>query len=243
MAAENPRKKAKERRQKLIAAGGAVVLLALLAFEGPGTLKRLHGSKTPTPIAISTTPSTSSAQVGSAAGAHLIDTAIHASAGPGQLRAFTLFTSKDPFAQQIDSEAAASGPAGTASSQGAGPTPSQPVAQPPKTKPAAFGAAPPVVQIGRGPKAARVIRPGIVISMNGVRIRIATGESFPSGDPIFWLVSFKPGRARLGVTGGSFADGSRTVLLVRGKTLTLLNTTASTSYKLKLVSWTTRSAS
>jgi len=94
---------------------------------------------------------------------------------------------------------------------------------------------------GSSPSADAGVAPGIVISMNGIAVRIVVGSTFPSGDPIFRLVSFKHHRARIGLTSGSFANGKKTLLLLRGRPLTLLNTTAGTKYKLKLVSWSTAS--
>ena len=53
---------------------------------------------------------------------------------------------------------------------------------------------------------------------------------------MFKLVKLTGGTARIAIAGGSFASGSATVTLERGKTLTLVNTADGTRYELKLVS-------
>ena len=112
---------AKEKRQKIMLAVCGVVLVALVAFEGPKTLKRLHGSSTAVPPAAIATPAP--ATTAQPAGGRLADAPAlkHLAAkdpfvaqlgtGPASLPVVTSvappavraksFTAKDPFAAQV----------------------------------------------------------------------------------------------------------------------------------------------
>ena len=90
--------KAKAKREKVIAAVAGVVLLGVLAFAVPMTMKQLKGQNaTPAaaaaPAAATTTTPTVTTDLASASGA---------SVGLGQLGSFGRFDSKDPFTQQVD---------------------------------------------------------------------------------------------------------------------------------------------
>jgi hypothetical protein len=93
---------AKARRDKIVLAVLGVVLLALLAFEGPKMLKRSHGSSS-----ASTAAADASATVSTSAGSAAAAPAQH----PVDLKALTRFRSKDPFIAQLGAAAApVSGP-------------------------------------------------------------------------------------------------------------------------------------
>src|SRR3954447_21243067 len=112
--------KAKAKRQKIYAGVGGVLLLAVLAFQVPRTLKMLHpadasstssapatttSSATPTPIsAPSLSGGNASASTASVApgGDGISDPDAVPPPQSGQLLAFGLFRSKDPFVQQLD---------------------------------------------------------------------------------------------------------------------------------------------
>jgi len=236
-------RKARDRRAKLIALVGVIVLAGLLAFEGPKTLKKLNSSKAPpaAPVASASQPGGSGGTAASTAAqsssqpsaARLADTRIASVPAAGQLASFGQFKFKDPFVAQAGTDSPVTTGAAAAAA-------AQPSGQPQPVKPRPTGGSV-IVQMGNGkgssPGADAGIAPGVVLSMNGVAVRVAVGMTFPSGDPTFRLVSFKAGRARIGLTTGTFANGKKTILLVRGRTLTLLNTTAGTKYKLRLVSW------
>ena len=107
--------KAKEKKQKIIAAVGAVLLLGLLAFQVPRTMKMLNQSSAPPPppaSAPSTVPTDPSVlptpgAVGEGAGptasggGTLVDSDLQPTAASGQLEAFGRFRSKDPFVEQV----------------------------------------------------------------------------------------------------------------------------------------------
>ena len=75
------------------------------------------------------------------------------------------------------------------------------------------------------------------ISVNGASEDVQTGGTFPkaAAQPFFRLVSLGSSSVKIGIAGGSLADGDQTVTLVKGKTLTLMNTADGTKYALQLV--------
>src|SRR5580765_3383711 len=108
--------KAKAKKQKIYAAIGGVLLLGLLAFQVPRTMKMLHPPNTSGATASTPAPATTTAgpiAAPSLGGGNA--TAVSSSgadgglgdpdAAPvpqsGQLLAFGLFRTKDPFAQQL----------------------------------------------------------------------------------------------------------------------------------------------
>ena len=112
--------KAKEAKQKKIAIGGAVLLLALLGVQGPKTLKMLKGPQ-PVHAPTSTAPATTTPGVAPAPGATttageaapaaappelsaVADSDLSPEAVQGQLATFERFSSKDPFAQQAQTD-------------------------------------------------------------------------------------------------------------------------------------------
>ena len=74
------------------------------------------------------------------------------------------------------------------------------------------------------------------ISVNGASEEVAVGGAFPSGDPVFRLVSLTKTSAKVGIAGGSLSSGNATVTLTKGKKLTLMNTADGTRYELLLLS-------
>src|SRR5262249_14712143 len=138
--------KAKAKRQKMIAAAGGVLLLGLLAFQVPRTMKMLkqnHGTSSSSSSATSTTaaagsappapprPGRSAACRGSGRSRH--ETAADGVNDPsnplppaaGQLVSFSKFKGKDPFHQQITDcgSSASSGSAGSSSCAAVTPKP------------------------------------------------------------------------------------------------------------------------
>jgi hypothetical protein len=111
--------KAKAKRQKIIAGVGGVILVAVLAFQVPKTLKMMNGSQnaqTTTSTSTTPTPTTPGAplappSLGGSAPSAAASTGASSSDLPqtaappataGQLVSFNHFATKDPFAQQID---------------------------------------------------------------------------------------------------------------------------------------------
>jgi hypothetical protein len=223
--------KAKAKRQKIMAAGGAVLLVGILAIQVPKTMKMLNAEAPPqpppatAPVAAGTDPSVLPTP-GTAAGATpvaatsgtLTDSDPPPLAGSGQLVAFGRFASKDPFEQQVDPDkGVANAPADSPGSSGGTP---------------ATGSAPGVVAPSQSPSG---VVSSVVIAVNGVEETVAVKGEFPKAEPIFRLVSATATTARIGIAGGALASGEATVTLRKGKPMTLVNTADGVRYELKLV--------
>jgi hypothetical protein len=225
--------KAKAKRQKIMAAGGGVLLLAVLAFQVPRTMAMLNAKPAPPPPAAAapgTVPSdpsvlpTPGAVGGGAAPSAsgdgtLVDSDPAPTPAAGQLISFGRFSSKDPFVEQVDETLPGGGGGSTPSPSGPGGTP---------------------VVVGVVPVGPTSGSPGVagsaVISVNGVQETVTAGGEFPKDSPVFRLVKVVGGEARIGIAGGALASGSPTVTLRKGKAVTLVNTADGTRYELKLVS-------
>ena len=228
--------KAKAKRQKIIAIGGGVLLLAVLAFQVPRTMKMLN-AKPPPPrssaaVAPGTVPSDPSVlptpgTVGGGAlpaasgDGTLVDSDPAPLAASGQLISFGRFASKDPFVEQIDPSTAGGSGGSTPAPSGAG-----------TTLPGGIVAVPATPSATSTPAVAG----SAVISVNGVEETVTRGAEFPKESPVFRLVKVSGGEAKIGIAGGALASGSPTVTLRKGKAVTLMNTADGTRYELELVS-------
>jgi hypothetical protein len=226
--------KAKQKKQKIIAAVGAVILVAVLAYEVPSVMKHFNQKPPPgsvvgtTPVAQppSGTPSlaaptlagsgqttTSSTSAASAGGVSSGDGAPPAQ--DGQLASFSRFVSKDPFAQQIQTNTTPASSGGASS-----PTSTARGSSSTGTSGSSSGTAP---------------APGsAVLSVNGTLMSVTVGSDFPSTQPLFHLVSLTAHSARISIVGGSYANGVATVTLYENKPLTLMNTADGTRYRIVL---------
>jgi hypothetical protein len=238
--------KAKAKRQKIYAGIGGVILLAVLAFQVPRTLKMMHPAdasssspapattpaSTPTPISA---PSLSGGNAAAASAAPGGDGITDPDAVPlpqsGQLLAFGLFRSKDPFVQQLNLNGA-TGPAGPVSP--GGPTgASGPAAA---GSGAGGGGSTPTSSPASTPATPATPLTTAVISVNGAPESVQVGGTFPTADPYFKLVSLTKKGAKISIAGGTLDNGSPTVTLTKNKALTLMNTADGTRYVLRLVS-------
>jgi hypothetical protein len=137
-------------------------------------------------------------------------------AGEGQLRAFTLFTAKDPFVQSLPATPTATTsssvtPSGSSSSGSGGSSGSG----------SATPTAPPTLV-------------NATISVNGTSEALTVKDLFPEKDQLFKLVSLKGKTAKIGVSGGAFTDG-QLITLALGKSVTLVNTATGARYVVKLL--------
>lgn len=226
--------KAKQKKQKIVAAVLGVALLGVLAFQIPRVLKQLNPPPTPSVSghAAATTaapptgtptlaaPTLQGAQPGPTPtpGASLLSSSAPA-VQDGVLASFSRFASKDPFAPQLgESEDSSSGSGGGGSS-GSG---------------TADPGIPPIPGNEPAPGSA-------VISVNGTLYDVPVGTDFPQASatdatvvPLFHLVSLTGNTAKISIVGGSYANGTRTVTLKQNKPLTLMNTADGTRYTLIL---------
>jgi hypothetical protein len=243
--------KAKAKKQKMIAIGGAVLLVALLAYQGPKTMKMLNPGPPPG-LAAQTTPGTSTVVApdgtptpvtpagGAPAGAGLPPSGsdglvVNADLSPvaldGQLAALTQFTSKDPFKQQVM--------APTPTGDGSGTTPTGTTSTGTTSSPGTSGSFTPGPSGSKPSSGSPTPAPTqtiATISVNGVEMAVTIKTDFPADSPFFTLVSLTSTTAKIGIAGGSLATGSPTVTLKKGKALTLMNTADGTRYILVLVS-------
>jgi hypothetical protein len=144
--------------------------------------------------------------------------------GQGQLRAFTLFTAKDPFVQQLpqepaQSDAAPSGGSSSGEAKGSGSS-------------SGGGSS----STGGSSSGAVTAEPFAfaTLSINGKDSAVEVKQAFPEKAPLFKLVSLKKKTAKIAVAGGAFTDG-QTVTLTLGKPLTLVNTATGARYVVELV--------
>jgi hypothetical protein len=252
--------KAKAAKQKKIAIGGSILLVALLAFQVPRTLKMMHPpqaasasseSATPTTPTTETTPAapttpttdpaaatpttpTTSTSTG-AAGAMVLTAELSPAPREGQLAVFTsTFTTKDPFKPQADDVKTSS--TDTTSSAGKGAA----------TDGGTKGVTPTTGSTGTGatPTPSSPAGPllSATISINGVEEGVNLDMDFPVATPLFHLVSLTSKSAKIAIAGGSLATGAPTITLKRGKTVTLMNTADGTRYEITLVATSTAAA-
>jgi hypothetical protein len=230
--------KAKQKKQKILAAVLGVLFLGVAGFMGPKTLKQLTGPKEdPLRVAqearAAASTTTGPASLAPPSLAPATASADLASAAPtpiDQLTSFSRFESKDPFVQQVTpSSGAGSSPlpsAGDSSKPGGSTSSSPPPPLAPQTPPQ--------------PKAPTPQPTAAVISVNNDAPQLVhPGDDFPLApyEAIFHLVSLRPGAAKIAIAGGSYTSGAATVTLKRGKPLTLENTADGTRYVVRLL-WT-----
>lgn len=241
--------KAKAAKQKKIAIGLVVLLVAVLAIQGPKTLKMLKGSQ---PAAVTaTTPGgpapggPAPAVGGPAAGGPAVVPGTTPVAAPGdlasvpdsdqapvvddgQLATFERFSTKDPFAQQAEAVAA------PAAKQ---PSKADPAGEPTKDPTPATGPTDGGFTTGGStPSGAATLATATSIAVNGVAEDVTLDVPFPVAEPTFVLVSVaKDGKSvQIGVDGGEYASGGKTLKLLLGKKLTLQNTADGSRYELEL---------
>lgn len=224
-------REAKDRRAKKLAIGGAVVLVALLAWEVPHFL---GGKKAAVPAATTTaaattpgttTPATATATatgVAAVAATPATSTKLPNSDMPPrhskqQLTGFSTFASKDPFLQQVTAD---TGTGASVTSSSTAPTSSTTAS---RNKPVLTSAR-------------TLARSGAVrISVNGRPESVRIGASFPSSNPVFRVVSVSRAGVRIGIANGSYSSGAQTVSLALNRTVTLVDTTNGAHYKLQLL--------
>jgi hypothetical protein len=232
--------KAKQKKQKIVAAVLGVLFLGIVAFQGPKLWKQLHPPASQATPSYNERPTTTTAGTPTLAAPSLggsetpsstssSDPSLASSSAPpvadGQLSSFSLFASKDPFAQQLSDKRAASSSSSSSGRSGGGPS---------------GGSSGGSSSSGGGSASAPT--PGTaVISVNGTLYSVAVGNNFPEASstdpsiqPLFHLVSVTAHSAKISIVGGSYASGAATVTLQVNKPVTLMNTADGTRYKLIL---------
>ena len=277
--------KAKQAKQKKIAIGLSVLFVAVLAYQVPKMLKLMKGpsaaaqtaaeppdpaaaasatpaaTSTATPVAPGAAAPAASAPVpGEAQPAVLVDSDLPVVGGEGQLLSFEQFAAKDPFDQQVDSDAVAGAASAADGAAGAGnetiPTGSAPTGFDAAAIAGALagagaggtstgsggtstgsGAAGPGTPSGGSTPAAPAAATATTISLNNELVDFAGDGSFPAAEPVFVLVSTAAdGKSvEIGIAGGAYADGDKTITLKLGVPLTLQNTADGSRFELELL--------
>lgn len=247
--------KQREKRAKIAAIGGVVLLLAVAAWQGPKMMKLMNQKPVVPPPSAAAPAGTSglpgvdgtTAATGTTAAGELADTDLPPAAlAGGQLVSFDVFQTKDPFRPQVtnadlaaaDADAAAtqSAPGATSDAGSSGTTMAPTIETPSTTTPAS--AVPSTPRAPSAPETTTTVKPAaptVSISVNGTTSRVARGGTFPSGTPVFRLVSYADGTARIGIVGGSYSTGDPTLELTLDKPVTLQNTSNGRRYKLVLL--------
>lgn len=227
---------AKAKKQKIVLASGAVLLLGLAAIQGPKLMSGGGGEDAaPAPVAAAAAPAPGSGATSSAATLSLASAQVASgknvavvsgvrltaapatTVGKSQLASFVLFDPKDPFVPGVDEESGAPEPAPTGT----------------QAPPANGAAAQPSPAAGPAPAAPAPIA-FATINVDGKPQQLELKDTFPDSGPVFVLRSLSKKQAKIGVAGGSFDDG-QAVTLQLGKKVTLLNTATGERYVLRLV--------
>jgi hypothetical protein len=241
--------KQREKRTKIAAIVGTVLMVLVAAYEVPSMLKVMN-KKPPGNTRYDPGPRTSldglpnvAAGAGTTAAAapsgQLVDTDVPPATGAGQLVSFSVFETKNPFTPQVST---AQAPPNTGAATSTTPTSAnKPGADVPTTTtgtmPPGVSAVPPTQgQPGTTTTTAAPPEPTVALSVNGVVSHVASGGTFPSGAPVFRLASWTKGSAQIAIVGGSYATGTGTLTLHVGQAVTLENQTDGKRYKLELLS-------
>jgi hypothetical protein len=255
----DPKVRAAKKKKQAIVLG--VLFLAVVAFQGPRTMKMLHGSAPPeaaatTPAATTPAPTAPAApasggtaqSVSASVGgdALVVNADLQPAPLEGQLADLTLFTSKDPFVQK-DEDVPADAPGGTggASSPGGGGKATDSGGKGGTGTSGggkSEGVTPPTTTT-KPTEPAAPAPTSAVLSVNGVQETVNAKSDFPAASPLFHLVSLTAKTAKISIAGGSLATGAPTVTLELGKPTTLMNTADGTRYVIMLVSTSASAAS
>lgn len=238
-------RKQRERKQKILLVVMLLLLVLMVVWQGPKTLKRLKGGQTSAAqttqtTTAGTTTASPTATSGNATGstdatlaaAHqsLNDTDVPVSANQNQLISFSRFTARDPFVQLVQDSTS---DGGDGSDTGT-PPPSSGGYTPPPTSSGSYYP-PPTASGGTPPPTVPTVSGQVSISINGSVESHAVGETFPSTDPAFTLVSVKGDNVEIGLASGEFSGGQQTITLKVGDEITLVSQPDGARYTIKIL--------
>lgn len=243
--------KQREKRAKIAAVGGVVLLIAVGAYEIPSMLAVMN-KKPPAGAAVSDAGNrnpdgsiplpnvASSTTSGLASNGELADTDVPPSAQEAQLVSFSVFETKNPFRPQVsDTTITVDAPASSPTSTGATTTSATTTTTGTTTMdtvPATGSAVPPTTPPPTTTTPSTPVTPTVAVKVNGKVSRVGSQGTFPTGAPVFRLVSWTKDSAQVGIVGGSYASGDATLTLEVGKPVKLQNTTDGKTYELELIS-------
>ena len=235
----------RDRRARIAAGVLGCVLLAVGGIQGPKLLKALSGSSgSPSANAVQTTESTTTGGTVSSTPGSVFATTPSSSAG--QIDGFGSFSAQDPFRSQMPTATGTTGATGTTAAPGATKkaattpattTQAATTAQTTTTKTTTTAATqPPVPPVTfTTTTAAPTGVAAAVLEINGKRALVGVGGMFPVKTPLFRFASLTAKHLRIGVVGGSFADGRTFVVLQAGREVTLLNQSDGTRFMIRFV--------
>jgi len=229
---------AKARKQKIVVGIGGVLLLAVVAIQGPKLWKQLNPPAAAPAATATASPSADVTAVGSSsplarssstvilAGVPISSDTKARRAETGKLIAFTLFKAKDPFVPQVSTTEATTTPAPTSSSPS-----TAPVTQATGTTASAGEVAPTNSQSTSVPAQKPTFA---TMEVNGKAEPVELKDKFPDSTPTFVLVGLTYTGAKIGVAGGTIAGG-KALPVKMGKKITLVDSATHVRYTLKLV--------
>lgn len=241
--------KQREKRVKIAAIVGVVLLVLVAAYEIPSMLavmnKKPPGNTRYDPgpsLRPGGLPNVAAGEPGApsagAASGQLVDTDVPPASGAGQLVSFSVFETKNPFTPQVsDAQAPPTTGATTSTTPTSANKPGADV--PPTTTTSATppgASAVPSTQPPGSTTTTTAAQPTVSLSVNGVVSHVASGGTFPSGSPVFRLSSWTKGSAQIAIVGGSYASGTGTLTLHVGEKVTLENQTDGKQYTVELLS-------
>jgi hypothetical protein len=242
--------KQREKRAKVAAIVGVIVLALVAAYEIPTVMKATKSPPPPVRSSAGSTDGSSTAEglpnitsgasgsvpTSSGSSGQLVDTDLPPPSADGQLVSFNVFATKNPFSPQVSTAPGASATTTTPSSTSAQ-GPAAP-GSPTSPTPAPTVPGPTVVPPAQGPATTTTTaaQPAVAISVNGVVSHVASQGTFPAGAPVFRLASWTHDSAQVAIVGGSYASGGATLTLHVGQALTLENQSDGKRYKLELLS-------
>ncbi len=248
---------AKDKKMRKVAIGLSVVFVAVLAYEVLPLVMHGGGSSpaaapaaapttsapttaTPAPTTATGTPAPATTPAGSAVAAvtptatstKLTNSDQAPNVGKAQLYSFSQFSGRDPFAQQIIDATSGQTDASGGDAQG---NPTQTGSTTSSSSTTASTGTTAAVTHHR-PTRTLAVTGAARIAVNGRVQVVRVGASFPSGNPLFRLVSVTNGVAKIGIATGSYSSGAKSVSLRAGRSLTLVDTADGIRYQIRLVS-------
>jgi len=217
--------KADDKKKKIVLAGACVLLVGVLAIQGPRFLKQVRGSSSATTSAASA-PSTDPVAPGTDTTGSPGTAPVTTPAPPLSPRLPKQFAARDPFAPLIRETPAGSSAAAAGASSGPA-NPSSP------SDPVGFSVTNP-----SAPTAAPSSSVAAVIWINDRPQIVSLSQRFPAGAPAFRLVSVSAKAVKIRVAGGTFADGRSTITVPKGRGITLVNTATGVRYDVRFATTT-----
>jgi hypothetical protein len=248
MAAPNAaekRAKARQMKQKRLLIVMVPVLIAIMIFTVPRTLKQLRGQKaaaSPAAATVSAPADTTAGAEGSgvapaatadptaiaaSAKAILEDTDQQPEASEGQLYSFSRFDARDPFVPLVEDE-----PADTSATDASGavaPTSTPTVPTVPVTPTT------PTPTTGGSNDYTQAPATKVKLSVNGNVQVLAVGDAFPGNDPAFKIVTIGADSVEIGLVSGTFSTGVNTITVRVGEPVTLIGQPDGARYTIKLL--------